>query len=51
MPSTPNRMNGMRTAHSARVDSASVPDAGCPSPNASNDRLITQNDSTGFDQK
>ena len=44
-------MKGIRTAHSARVDSASVPAAGSPSPNTRSDRLITQKDSTGFDQK
>ena len=51
MPSTPQRQNGSRMAHSGRCDSAIVPGGACRSPNSVIDSAMIQNDRTGFDQK
>ncbi len=53
MPRTPTRQNGVRTAHSARYDSAISPGSPPRRPMRAMcmPMLISQNDSTGFDQK
>jgi len=51
IPSTPIRQKGSRSAHSARVPRAIAPGAALATPNRRKNRLMIQNDSTGFDQK
>ena len=51
IPRTPSRQNGSRIAHSGRDDSAITPGAAWRRPKSCIERLMIQNDSTGFDQK